>query len=532
MQKRIYYLHRKISLIIAIPVLLWAASGFMHPIMTNIRPNLKQQKIAPITLDKGKILLGLKQVLSLNHLSSIHNARLVHIDTNWFYQVQTEPNADPLYLGASNAKKLKNGDQVYARYLTRLFLEGQKEDTNDQSKTLLNDASRMMQANKHSHDCCESATRFVFSGKQGAPVLSVKKIISFDEEYGEVNKILPVYKVSFQRQDSIRVYVETTQDRFVYAVDDKRAFFDKIFGLFHTWDWLDTLGSFKLYVMALLMLLTLFSSFLGLYIFFTTKNIRPNGRSVLRWRYNHRWVSAFGSLFSLMFVFSGACHVIGKLIIDQPSDYLYNQKINPDKLVVDGIDLDKTNMARYSNFSLVRMRDSVYWRLELISKDRHPAMHQSMPAWSKENKMQMPEFHFFSVANGSLLKNGEKEYAVSLANQFRGNSFETPISVTPVTRFEGEYGFVNKRLPVWKVQYEKNHHERLYIETATANLAARMNDINVSEGYIFSFLHKHHFMDFAGKAARDFSSMFWAAMQVILVLVGLVYFFFRSGLRR
>jgi hypothetical protein len=40
MKKKIYQWHRTTSLIIAIPVILWAASGFMHPIMTTIRPKV------------------------------------------------------------------------------------------------------------------------------------------------------------------------------------------------------------------------------------------------------------------------------------------------------------------------------------------------------------------------------------------------------------------------------------------------------------------------------------------------------------
>jgi len=36
MRKNIYKWHRTLSLIIALPVVRWAASGFMHPIMTNI----------------------------------------------------------------------------------------------------------------------------------------------------------------------------------------------------------------------------------------------------------------------------------------------------------------------------------------------------------------------------------------------------------------------------------------------------------------------------------------------------------------
>jgi hypothetical protein len=51
-----------------------------------------------------------------------------------------------------------------------------------------------------------------------------------------------------------------------------------------------------------------------------------------------------------------------------------------------------------------------------------------------------------------------------------------------------------------------------------------VQDKDMAEGYSFSLLHKHHFMDWGGKSVRDFSTMFWAAMQVAMVLVGLILY--------
>ncbi len=63
------------------------------------------------------------------------------------------------------------------------------------------------------------------------------------------------------------------------------------------------------------------------------------------------------------------------------------------------------------------------------------------------------------------------------------------------------------------------------METSTGRLAAKVNDNDLVEGYSFSLLHKHHFMDFAGKTWRDFSTMFWAMAQIAMVVVGLVLYF-------
>src|ERR1700754_74851 len=114
--KNIYKWHRTCSLIIAIPVLLWATSGFMHPVMTNLRPAVNSQSIAVEAIDSTRIKLPLERVLKQNHIDSIYSARLVHIDTNWFYQVKVGGGNMLTYISAKNGSVLTKGDWLYAQY--------------------------------------------------------------------------------------------------------------------------------------------------------------------------------------------------------------------------------------------------------------------------------------------------------------------------------------------------------------------------------------------------------------------------------
>src|SRR5258706_4349235 len=88
MKKKLYRLHRQLSIIIAIPVFLWASSGFMHPLMTNIRPAIATQGWPAVAVDSSRLRVSLVAALRMHRLDSFANVRLVHIDTNWFYQVQ------------------------------------------------------------------------------------------------------------------------------------------------------------------------------------------------------------------------------------------------------------------------------------------------------------------------------------------------------------------------------------------------------------------------------------------------------------
>src|ERR1700744_531959 len=124
-KKSIYTWHRRLSLIIALPLVLSAGSGFLHPIMTNIRPAIATQGLTPTPIDSSQLKLTLQAALDSNHIAAISNVRMVHIDTSWFYQVQQQRADIPMYISPRTGKTLPRGDYLYARYLARQFLEGQ-----------------------------------------------------------------------------------------------------------------------------------------------------------------------------------------------------------------------------------------------------------------------------------------------------------------------------------------------------------------------------------------------------------------------
>ena len=138
---------------------------------------------------------------------------------------------------------------------------------------------------------------------------------------------------------------------------------------------------------------------------------------------------------------------------------------------------------------------------------------------------------YINAVNFSVLKNGDEVYAKYLATQFSGHQLTDITSTQLTTKFTDEYNFTDKRLPVWKINYPFNKKERLYVETSTGVLAKTINDDELYEGYSFALLHKHHYMDFAGKTTRDVSTMVAAALQILMVTIGLVFFFKRRKKR-
>jgi hypothetical protein len=527
-RKNIYKWHRISSLIIAIPVLLWAISGFMHPLMTTIKPQVATQTLQPQPIDPATLHIPLSMALEQNKVQDFHNMRLIHIDTNWFYQVQLKNGTPPVYLSTTNGKTLRNGDKLYAQYIAKLFLQGQanlpavaaNDEHSDhgnampQATSAHPDSMRIAHAVMNaaivntsepasSHDCCDAATSCVLADTSGSLVESVELVTDFNKEYKYVNRLLPVYKVTFDRADGIRIYVETTQDRFAFAIDNRRAGFDRFFGLFHTWDWLNATGKFKYVLMVTITLLGFLTTIMGLYIFFITKS-KKGKQPIAKTRKTHRIVSLIASAFTLMFTFSGGLHALEKLNTPDPvADNLSN------RIPATDVSLDYTRLQaavpseQICDLSIANIDTTLYWRV--LTKNK--------------------KVFYISNPHYQLLPNGEEQHAISLASSFSGHSAREVMKMERITKFAGEYGFINKRLPVWKMSYASNSHERYYVETSTGKCAAHFTDKDMFEGYSFALLHKHHFMDWAGKSARDVSTMIAAGLQVIMVLVGLFLFY-------
>jgi hypothetical protein len=527
LRKSIYRWHRTTSLIVAIPVILWALSGFMHPLMTTIRPKVATQFLPPQAIESSKIKLPLHTVLAQNKITAIANFRIVQMAGNYFYQIQMPDNKLLQYFSTQAGNPLKNGDDLYARYIAKQFLQGvQKTEQPIAADTNSTLYQRLPNESEASHDCCIHAAATILNDTSGARVSSTTFIENFDEDYKATNRLLPVYKVCFDRADGIRLYVETAQDRFAFAMDNKRQVFDNIFAWFHTWSWLSFLGKGRYIAEAILCLMALATTVMGLYIFFTTKSKKVAGNATLKARYNHRWTSTVFSAFTLMFTTSGAFHALEKLETDDRDIFFVSNSFESSSIAMD---FSKISAAlgdrQLTNVSLVKINNEAYWQVfskKTTSQAEKNGKENPRSDAMKDKSVPPPSTIYLHRTTYEPLQHGERKYAAQLAGTFSENAEKDTISLEVITKFEGEYGFVNKRLPVWKVNYPFNRNQRWYVETSTGKLAAKVNDNDLIEGFSFAFLHKHHFMDFAGKSWRDFSTMFAAMSQIIVVIFGLV----------
>jgi hypothetical protein len=410
--------------------------------------------------------LSIQQVMDQNHITELRNFGLINFDKGTYYQVLGKDSVYNYY-SATNGSLLPDGDKKYAVYLARYVTQ-------------------------------DSISK----------IKSLTLQTQFDIQYQPINRLLPVWRVAFDRPDGMDVYVETSHSRMGTFNNNTRKAFLWLFEQFHTWDFLVQLGGeqFRLVVLMVFVSAMFFSLLSGLVVYglfwksfkAVQQKRKQNGKDDQRFihRY-HRQVGLIVSLIMLFFIFSGGFHIYIQL-------HNIGTKNKPFEQLISRSDLSLSNLQ-------LPIADSNIRKVSLASFDGNPFYQIT------NNKKQVL---YFDTQNGSELPNGDQEYATFLAGLYGDNN--SVDSVTRISQFDNDYGFINKRLPVQKVTFSDG--ESRYIETTSAKLATKVAPLDRAEGISFIFLHKFFWMTWAGKDIRDIVSMVSALGVLVVALLGFIAF--------
>lgn len=498
-RKKLYRWHRIIGIVTIIPVIFWTLSGLMHPFMAHwFKPEIARQFIVPKPVSAGSIALSPQQILDKHRIVVFKQVQLVDMQNQTYYQVKTTGN-QWRYFHAQTGEELKEGDRTYAEYLARYFADDQQ-----------------------------------------AAIKSVQLLTYFTDEYKYINRLLPVWKISFDRPDGLDVYVETASSRMGTFNTNSRKAFLWVFDTFHNWSFIEAIGNntTRVVVMMILLGIIIASAMSGLLIYglfwkqFRSAPAPRNQHGILR-RY-HRQIGIATAFVTLTFAGSGAYHVSRKL---QPN-LLPKMIVQPDfersELVAEANALP-VGLGQLVNFSLAKIGKEAYYRVVLAATEDSPAA-----------------VRYFSAATGTELPDADWVYARQLVKKFgqmegmaaagkaisccetdsEGASPQaqaTLLGTETLTKFTKEYGFIFKRLPVVQLTYDTPQKTTYYVETATGHLAAKIENADRAEGFSFAVFHKYFLMDWAGKTVRDLVMMFSAFGVLVVSLSGLWVFLRASG---
>lgn len=469
--------HRWFGVGACVAIMTWGASGVMHPIMSRLNPTPVNMQPPQSALALHAALLP-SEVLSRAGITEVSTLRVMAWNDASYYQVSLPRQAVRRYFEVNSGTELADGDAKYAEYLARHFI-----------------------------------------GDTQSKLRSESLVTKFDDDYLDINRLLPVYRVDLERDDGLRAYIETNPPRVSALADDRKVMLASLFRFMHNWDFMQGVDGLRMTLISALLFVALLSALSGIwmYVFMWQRGtLKSQHLPLRRW---HRSVGIMVSLSVLLFVVSAEWHLLGsKSRTIQP---VLDNHIPVAQLGLPYI----VRHGSWSKINLVQVDGRVAY--QLLPQQQKPVApagggeheHSAKP---QENK-SAPQTIYVDV-NGAVLEGFARSHAIWLAGQYSGLRADEVSNTLIVTRFEGEYGFLNKRLPVWRVDYGTPDHLSYYVETATGALACVVRDTDRAEGWSFSYLHKYHWLDFAGKDVRDFMMGLFGLGNLMIAVLGLWLF--------
>mgnify|MGYP001327193185 CR=1 FL=1 len=185
--------HRGVGIVACAAVIVWSLSGAMHPLMSRYQPR-PAGFVPPPVAAPGPQAPSLDRILAEAGIARVLHARLVTLDARSAWQVEVADTAALRYFDAAEGRAIVDGEVAHAQALARHYL-----------------------------------------GDRHAPIVETSRVQSFGGEYAWINRLLPVYRVRFDRPDGMRVYVEPRSGLLATLIDDRKALFNNVFLVGHTW---------------------------------------------------------------------------------------------------------------------------------------------------------------------------------------------------------------------------------------------------------------------------------------------------------
>lgn len=455
-------LHRWLGLAAAVALLLFGLSGVLHIAMSRLQPPIAAfaPPAAPLPPDG----LSLAAVLNRHGMDSIASARTVAIGKRTYYRVRASSGTRH-YFNVRDGNRLPDGERRHAESLARHF-----------------------------------------SGEKSAPLAATLLVHRFDSDYLPVNRLLPVWRIGFGRPDGLAVYVDTEGDRLATLMDARKRTLQGLFRQLHTFAWLEEYRWPRLVLMLAMLAATGAAAAVGISLWWQR---RPRAAVAPLRRWHHR-AGLVVVITTLAFVISGSwrlLHGIGAPIA------------RPSAPEPSWRSAALTYVPVGTTFALLDTPLGACY-LERSGMDRAgtaPHQHAHTPA-----QRSAPETDCLDVTTGAVLPGAERAQAIRLAQHYAGSTASAS-EAHPVNQFGAGYGFINKRLPVWRVVLAGDSHH-WYVETTSGALALRSDAEDMLAASIFSNLHKWQFFGDDNRALRDTLQVMFVAGNLGVAGMGLVLF--------
>ncbi|MBQ4844727.1 PepSY domain-containing protein [Pseudoalteromonas sp. MMG005] len=439
MIKSLLVWHRRLALLCVIPFIVWALSGLLHPAMSHFA---KAERLkSPLVVVPDNVLataLPLKQVLTDNHITQLSHASIVEYIGNYYYQVIVagiENRRTVYYSTRTGAINRALNDELYARYLAQTW--------------------------------------------SGQLALEVALINEFSPAYAEINRMLPVYRVTLSNENNL--YVDTLSKRIAAHNTPLRESLSFWFKQLHTFEFVGGRHDlWRIIPMLAISLLLFGTAIFGLLsyslLWRRLKNKRVN-TPVL-----HRSFGVVLSVCMLGFSTSSIHILVDKFFPEtfralSPGNAIFTASLTHDPV-------NDLLQAQGDNFQLVVIGEQIFTQVV------------------KQVKVQHKPVLDFSYWRGERVDVTSVDVATSLLSR-QLNVAGAVSHWQKVDKFGPTYGFINKRLPVIQVSYAHMPDVLYSVEPHTGFIASVDGDWQTARSWHFGYFHKYHFLNPLGRGTRD-----------------------------
>ncbi|RJG41876.1 PepSY domain-containing protein [Motilimonas pumila] len=486
-------------------LIIWAASGLLHPLLSWTGPKLAKF-FPPSAKASAQQINQIPVILAKQQIEQALLVKLMPTQQGMTLQITESADQPRRYFDLSSGEEMPNYDRQQAKWLASYY-----------------------------------------TGRPEQEVLSTELITAFNDDYPWVNRLLPVYQVKFVGDDGLRVFVYTETNAQAGISNHYKARVQSWFRALHTWNWLQQLEYARVVIIALMMLALLAMTVTGISMLVMLKRSKK-----APWQNTaHHWLAYIVCLPLLFFSFSGLYHLLQYATGDNVRGMRMAKPLTWDNqgLLASPVAEHASQQLALNGVSLLRDdQGQLMYRLNLAkSRDNsakkgghhhHHGKHQEQATAPSRQAIYdgivvSDPAVYISAENGKQMPFNDKALAIALAQQHLGLSADKLSEAKLITRFGMHYDFRNKRLPVWQLSYDTPEGDWVFVDPATGILVDRLNNQARFEGYSFSFLHKWNFLrPIMERTSRDIVMSVTLAVAMMFALFGVVIKLKRRKRRR
>ncbi len=465
-----------------IATLIYILSALSHPLMVWTGPQAKKM-FPPSLVLQGNEVANISKIVEENKLAEAQIAKFVPYKEQVLFQVTKESDSPRRYFSNINFNEIKNHDKQQAVWLAQHYLA------------------------------------------QELPIKSIEFQTQFDEQYPQVNRLLPVYQINYDTEDNLTVFVHTETQALAAITNDWKRLLRWVFQNLHSFEFLSGSEGLRVGLISIMVSLISLMAITGILFIIILKRNKKVMQSERRW---HRRLAYIVVLPLILFSVSGIYHLLHMslednkdlLVLDSPSLPLENWQPAELPIALTG--------KKINQISLIRAKiNSDIKNLYRISASVNKPLQENNRKKRFKGAASESKGYYLDSQSGLLLDSVDLQVVKQKAKDIFSEHTSSVTNAKLLTHFGPSYDFRNKRLPIWQVESQAGL--QVFIDPITSTVIDQNNVWDRAEGYSFSFLHKWNFLvPLTGRFYRDVAIVLVLSLALLLSLFGLLIYLKRK----